>query len=61
MKLIDQLNMYFGTEHKDVPSFIKDIRKGDLHDDYYDEGEKVVQLLMFLNALDTALEGDSNG
>lgn len=61
MKLIDHINMYFGTEHKNVPSFIKDIRKGDLHDDYDDEGEKVVQLLMFLNALATALEGESIG
>lgn len=28
MKLIDHLNIYFGTEYKNVAEFIKDIKKG---------------------------------
>lgn len=54
MELIDHINIYFGTEHKDVSGFIKDIRNGDLSEDYSNDSEKLIQLLMFINAYGTS-------
>lgn len=52
MKLIDHINIYFGTEFESVQEFIKDIRKGDLSQDYDNAEDKLTNVLMFLNALD---------
>lgn len=51
MKLIDHLNIYFGTEYKNVAEFIRDIKKGDLSDEYENADEKLNQVLLFLNSL----------
>ena len=60
MKLIDHINLYFGTEHEDVRSFLIDFKHGELRDDYYDDNDQLSHLLMFLSAYDQALERDSN-
>lgn len=50
MKLIDHINVYFGTEFKTVSEFVKDFRKGDLSGDYANTEEALTHLLMFLNS-----------
>lgn len=52
MDLLDHLNLYFGTEHETVESFIHDFKNGDLHDDYNNDSEKVNHILRFLLSLD---------
>lgn len=51
MKLIDHLNIYFGTEFENVTEFVKDFKNGDLSDDYHDSEEALTHLLMFLNSV----------
>ena len=55
MKLIDHLNLYFGTEFKSVTEFVKDFRNGDLKEDYDNAEEALTQLLMFLNSAGKSL------
>ena len=55
MKLIDHINVYFGTEFDTMPEFIKDFKKGDLSDDYESADEALTHLLMFLNSLSKSL------
>ena len=55
MKLLDHLNLYFGTEFKSIEEFVKDFKKGDLREDYNDAEEALTHLLMFLNSAGKAL------
>ena len=55
MKLIDHINLYFGTEFKSVTEFVKDFKNGDLKEDYDDAEEALTHLLMFINSAGKSL------
>lgn len=50
MKLIDHINLYFGTDFNSTTEFVKDFKNGSLSEDYTDAEEALTHLLMFINA-----------
>lgn len=50
MRLLEEINLYFGAEFNTIPEFIKDFKSGYLSEDYEDESEALTHLLMFLNS-----------
>lgn len=56
--LLEHINYYFGTEYEDISQFIKDMRLGDLSEEYSNDEDKVEDLLDFLRSYNLALEGE---
>lgn len=57
--LLEHINYYFGAEYEDISQFIKDMRLGDLSEDYSSDEDKVEDLLDFLYSYSQAvLEGE---
>lgn len=50
MTFLEHINLYFGTEYTEVKQFIRDIKNGDLAEDYYDDTDKLTHVLMFISS-----------